>query len=138
MKERAKPCAALTAVGLLAVVIAALSCSDVLGLEQLSDADPCDACSAEECGESLSSCYQDDRCMASLSCLQQCAPDDACCPAGCAQEHPSAEALTVMGCVCQYCAGWCGTCATGSTDGGMSNSCAAGGADGVGGAGGHP
>ena len=127
---------ALIAVGSVAVVIAALSCSDVLGLEELSDGEPCDACSAEECGEPLGRCNEDDRCMALLSCTEQCAPDDPCCPTNCASDNPSAEALSVLDCVCERCADWCGQCAAGSTDAGSSGPCGTGGAAGVGGAGG--
>lgn len=135
--KRAQP-RALSSASSLLVLFAALGCSDVLGLEELSEAEPCDGCSAAECGEPLASCNEDDRCTALLGCLEQCAPDDPCCPADCAQQHPSAEALTVMACVCERCAEWCGMCTTGATDAGTSSSCRAGGAGGGGGAGGQP
>jgi uncharacterized membrane protein YgcG len=125
----------------LAIMAAASSCSDVLGLDGMSvgspseEGDPCDACTQASCGEVLMACGSDSPagCKAFYDCSLAC-EDDAC-VVGCYLAHP--EGQVVVDCICSRCSTECSAnCAGGGVGGGGGQAGGSGGASQSGGAGG--
>jgi uncharacterized membrane protein YgcG len=125
----------------LAIVVAALSCSDVLGLDGLSvgspsEADPCDTCTQASCSDVLAACG-DDRpagCKAFYDCIVPC--EDDTCAVGCFVAHP--EGQVVIDCICARCSSECSSYCVGGPggSGGTSQTGGSGGASSSGGSGG--
>ena len=111
--------------GCFAIIVAAVGCRDVLGIEELARGVPdtgvdatscaqnlatgtCHSCLASSCCAEIEACNGDETCRRSLGCVLQCAGGDEVCAAKCVIRFGE-KLANVLSCRARSCADACGT-----------------------------